>query len=76
MLRVLPNAIKTTTNANRRISLAETYFALGDNDDGFKALEVVFDNRIVADLVTLDPLLDSVRGDPRMQKLVARLQLP
>jgi eukaryotic-like serine/threonine-protein kinase len=75
-LRVLPNAIKTATNANRSMMLATVYFALGDKDEGFKILEKVFNQRINADLVKVEPLFDNVRSDPRMQRLLAMLKLP
>jgi serine/threonine protein kinase/tetratricopeptide (TPR) repeat protein len=56
--------------------VAQTYFALGDTDRGFKWLTNAFDRRELVQWVNVDPRYDAVRSDPRFKTLVARLKLP
>jgi len=56
-------------------TLASLYFALGDMDQGFKALKSLFD---VASPIfaAYDPQWDPVRSDPRFSAQIQRLGLP
>jgi tetratricopeptide (TPR) repeat protein len=56
--------------------IAQTDFALGDTDGGFKWLTNAFDQREVVQWVNVDPRYDAVRSDPRFKALVARLKIP
>jgi eukaryotic-like serine/threonine-protein kinase len=56
--------------------IAQTYFALGDTDGGFKWLTNAFEQREMVQWVNTDPRYDAVRSDPRFKALVARLKLP
>jgi TolB-like protein/Flp pilus assembly protein TadD len=51
--------------------IAETYFALGDKDNGFARLKEAMDNGETM-WITAAPQYDSLRSDPRFQALVAR----
>jgi len=57
--------------------IAEIYAVLGDTDQAFGWLEKAYDNRS-HQLVFLkvDPLVDSLRSDPRFQDLLRRLNFP
>ena len=75
------DALRILSNLTRQIdpyqkSLETLYFALGDKDGGFKTLTRLFDEHTEAEMTKIDPLLDDVRDDPRMQALIARLNLP
>jgi len=74
-LRVLSNTTKPGMNPNLQ-SLTTFYFAVGDKENAFKTLTRDFDQKLNADVVTVDPLFDDLRDDPRMKALVARLKLP
>jgi len=74
-LRVLSNLTKPGANPNAR-DLSTLYFALGDKDRGFEALTKAFDEKQDVLRVRVSGLFDGVRDDPRMQALVARLQIP
>jgi TolB-like protein/Flp pilus assembly protein TadD len=57
--------------------LAAIYFALGRTDEGFQWLAKAFQDRCF-ELICLrvDPRWESLRGNPRFQKLVEQLGLP
>lgn len=56
---------------------AMIYSALGDKDHAMEWLEKAYDDKswYVA-LLNVDPKMDSMRSDPRFQKLVSKLKLP
>jgi serine/threonine protein kinase/tetratricopeptide (TPR) repeat protein len=57
-------------------ALAVAYSALGDRDRAFAELEKGFATRSMLPIVFVDPQLDSLRSDPRFQKLLRRANLP
>jgi tetratricopeptide (TPR) repeat protein len=73
-LRILSNVTQKIDPYQKK--LETLYFALGDKDGGFKTLTRLFDQHADAQMTKIDPLLDDVRDDPRMQALIARLNLP
>src|SRR5262245_14785791 len=57
--------------------IAEVYAVRGDKDKAFEWLQVAFDDRDAGMLSLLvDPLLRSLRDDPRYKNLVAKVGLP
>ena len=58
------------------LSLALSYFALGDKDRCFEWLTKGVDDRQNILFWKVDPPLDPVRSDPRFQTLIARLKMP
>jgi len=58
-------------------SIAHVHIALGDHDAAFKWLEKSFEDRddyLV--LLNVDPILDPLRKDPRLQDLARRVGIP
>jgi len=56
--------------------LARIYAALGDKDRAFELLEKSYQERVGAmTLLKVDPMLDSLRRDPRFQDLLRRMRL-
>jgi DNA-binding winged helix-turn-helix (wHTH) protein/TolB-like protein/Flp pilus assembly protein TadD len=56
--------------------LARIYVALGDKDRAFDLLEKSYQERVGAmTLLKVDPMLDSLRQDPRFQRLLRRMRL-
>jgi len=59
-----------------RYSLADIYFALGDNDQGFAWLERAYEDRAHGLCwLKVEPFYDSVRSDPRFQALLKKMDL-
>jgi serine/threonine-protein kinase len=57
--------------------IAEIYAVRGEKDKAFEWLQISFDNHDTGTLALLvDPLLRSLRDDPRYNKLLAKLGLP
>lgn len=57
-------------------SMAVLYFALGENDQGFKGLEEGYKQReSLLKYIKIDPRYDSVRSDPRFKELVRKIGL-
>ena len=57
--------------------IAIAYLRLGDRDRALEWLTKGFDAKeLLAPFMRLDPALDSLRADPRFQKLVTRLAIP
>jgi hypothetical protein len=58
------------------VSLAQTYFAFGELDAGFRQLDRALEVRDQS-LATLkvEPAYDRVRDDPRFQRVLGRLRL-
>ena len=72
-LKVL-GRLDSATNPN---GLADIYFALGDNDEGFMWLSKAIDQKQgFARWTNVSPLYKDLRSDPRFAPLVARLKLP
>ncbi len=55
---------------------ATVYAALGDQDDAFRALARMFEERDGLNYVKTDPRLDSLHADPRWQVLLRRMNFP
>jgi hypothetical protein len=56
--------------------IATVYAALGDKDQAFAQLEQAYSQRsFFLDFLKVDPELDSLRSDPRFQKLLVRMKL-
>lgn len=64
------------TKGSQWFVLATTYAALGDNDEAFRLLFQVTEERDALNYVKTDPRLDSLHSDPRWQALLARMNLP
>jgi serine/threonine-protein kinase len=59
------------------VALATLLLGLGDNDRALDWAEKAYDERRGwLAYLTVNPLLDPVRGDPRFEALVARMQAP
>ncbi len=57
-------------------TMASAYFAFGRNDEGFKFLIKAYDEQDQwISLLKIDPLLDSVRSDPRYTALLKKMNL-
>jgi TolB-like protein/DNA-binding winged helix-turn-helix (wHTH) protein/Flp pilus assembly protein TadD len=57
--------------------LASVYAALGDNDRAFAYLEKAYEERgLHVGNINVDPMMDSLRADPRFGALLRRMQLP
>ena len=55
---------------------ATTYAALGDNDEAFRLLFQVTEERDALNYVKTDPRLDSLHSDPRWPVLLRRMNFP
>jgi TolB-like protein/cytochrome c-type biogenesis protein CcmH/NrfG len=64
------------TKGSQWFALATTYAALGDNDEAFRLLFQVTEERDALNYVKTDPRLDSLHADPRWQTLLHRMNLP
>ena len=64
------------TRGSQWFVLATTYAALGDNDEAFRLLFQVTEERDALNYVKTDPRLDSLHSDPRWQTLLRRMNLP
>ena len=64
------------TRGSQWFVLATTYAALGDNDEAFRLLFQVTEERDALNYVKTDPRLDSLHSDPRWQSLLRRMNLP
>ena len=57
--------------------IAEVYAVRGEKDKAFEWLQISFDDRDAGMLgLLVDPLLRSLRDDPRYNKLLAKLGFP
>lgn len=57
--------------------VAVTYAALGDKDGAFAELEKAYQNRDwFLQRIKVDPFMDPLRGDPRFDEMVKRLNFP
>lgn len=63
------------TRGSQWFVLATTYAALGDNDEAFRLLFQVSEERDALNYVKTDPRLDSLHSDPRWQTLLRRMNL-
>ncbi len=62
---------------NLAFQIAEVYAVRGEKDKAFEWLQISFDNHDAGTLTLLvDPLLRSLRDDPRCKSLLAKLGLP
>lgn len=67
---------KANPNWGRQIfDIALTYAALGDKDQAFKWLERGVEQRELVIFINTEPKCDSLRGDPRFQRLIERIGL-
>jgi hypothetical protein len=59
-------------------NVAVIYAGLGENDEAFTWLNRAYDDRsyILAEYLTTDARLDSLRSDPRFDELRRRIGLP
>jgi len=58
-------------------AVATVYAGLGDRDKAFESLEKAYDERSSAlTWLKVEPMLDSVRSDPRYVDLIRRMGLP
>ena len=55
---------------------ATVYAALGDNDEAFRSLSRMFEEREGLNYVKTDPRFDSLHADPRWQILLRRMNFP
>ena len=63
--------------ADRRTRIAIVYAALGEREQAFAWLEKVFsDKSYYVVWLTVDPVFDPYRADPRFQNLLTRIGLP
>jgi hypothetical protein len=54
--------------------MAQLYGALGDKDEAFRQLEDAYRNHALElQLIKVDPMLNSLRGDPRFDDLTKRV---
>ena len=79
--RQAADATLTDLVANGRDQLAyqiaEVYAVRGEKDKAFEWLQIAFDNHDTGTLsVLVDPLMRSLRGDPRYKNFLAKLGLP
>jgi tetratricopeptide (TPR) repeat protein len=63
------------TRGSQWFVLATTYAALGDNDEAFRMLFQVTEERDSLNYVKTDPRLDSLHSDARWQTLLRRMNL-
>ena len=78
--RAAADAALADLMANNRgldYQVAQVYAVRGEKDKAFEWLQVSFDNHDTGMLALLvDPLLDSLRDDPRFKALVAKMNFP
>jgi TolB-like protein/Flp pilus assembly protein TadD len=78
--RAAADAALADLMANNRgldYQVAQVYAFRGDKEKAFEWLQVAFDNHDTGMLaLQVDPLLDSLREDPRFQALVAKMNFP
>ena len=59
------------------LTVAQVYATLGDIDEAFEWLEKAFERRSLRlSWTSVDPLLDSLRSDPRFEDLLRRIGYP
>ena len=57
--------------------LAKLYANAGEKDKAFEQLSTAFEEKNgELDVIKVDPLLDPLRGDPRYNELLRRMNLP
>jgi len=57
--------------------IAEVYAWRGETDKAFEWLQISFDNRDTGTLsLLIDPLMRSLRGDPRYKSMLEKIGLP
>jgi serine/threonine-protein kinase len=78
--RAAADAALADLMANNRgldYQVAQVYAVRGDKEKAFEWLQVSFDNHDTGMLaLKVDPLLDSLRDDPRFKALVAKMNFP
>src|SRR5690606_21845216 len=73
----IANDLKIDPRPVEAWGLAETYAALGDNDEAFRWLEKAYDARFSwIPWVDWNPNLRPLRDDPRFSAMLERLKLP
>jgi len=56
------------------LEIADAYFSLGENEEGWKWLEKAYDERsYYMTWLKVDPLFDNIRSDPRFQALLKKV---
>ena len=64
-------------NEYDRMFLAKLYANAGEKDKAFEQLSTAFEEKNgELDVIKVDPLLDPLRGDPRYNELLRRMNLP
>jgi tetratricopeptide (TPR) repeat protein len=77
--KVLDESLRRLANGEEvsKVRIAATFGALGDRDQAFAWLEKAYQERSpVLVIVKVDPILDSLRSDPRFADLLRRVGLP
>jgi len=74
--KVLHNLLEGSKQVYVLPSIADIYFALGENDQGFKWLERAYEERLPwMKALKIDPAYDNVRSDPRFKALLKKMNL-
>jgi TolB-like protein/DNA-binding winged helix-turn-helix (wHTH) protein/Tfp pilus assembly protein PilF len=74
--KILNELKQKSTNNNVSYQIAEIYIGLGDKDQGFQWLENAYEDRSEwLTWIAIEPKLDPIRGDPKFEQLLRRMNL-